>query len=302
MLRERFFFLPGEQETFRRPWQYTALEDGRTCVQKSDKRGIPMTSQITVDTNQCVKDGACVAVCSCKDLALNPEGFPEEVADAHCILCGHCVAVCPTGALTHAGLPPGAFLPAAKGLPDPALIDNFLLSRRSVREFKQKPIAKETLEALLDLARRSPTASNSQKVRWIAVNDADKVRALSAETINWARAADSSSPMVAQWENGYDYILRGAPALVVAIAPEDYAWAKQDSAIALTFLELAAEARGLGVCWAGILTRAAAVHAPLRQALSVPEGYIVCGGLMLGEGTYKYRLVPTREPLRVQWI
>jgi nitroreductase len=158
------------------------------------------------------------------------------------------------------------------------------------------------LEALLDVARRAPTATNSQKLHWIVVGGGEKVRALSAEAVNWMRTSGTSSAMLAQWESGYDFILRGAPTVVVACAPEDYAWGKQDCAIALTFLELAAEARGLGVCWAGYLTRVAAVHAPLRQALSVPDGYALCGGLMLGEPRYKYRLIPPRKPLSVQWL
>lgn len=259
-------------------------------------------NQITVDTNLCKKDGACVAVCPSRTLALNEAGFPEEVPENSCILCGHCVAVCPTGALTHTGLPQGAFLPALKKLPAPAMIDSFLMSRRSVREFKDRPIARETLEALLDVARRAPTASNSQKLRWIVVEGGAKVRALSAEAINWMRASDIPPARLAQWESGDDFILRGAPTVVVACAPEDYGFGKQDCAIALTFLELTAEARGLGVCWAGYLTRVAALHAPLRQLLSVPEGYVICGGLMLGERKYNYRLVPPRNPLNVQWL
>jgi len=259
-------------------------------------------SQITIDTNLCKKDGACVAVCPARVLALSPEGFPEEIPDSNCIFCGHCVAVCPHGAMTHTGLPQEAFLPAAKKLPAPALIDGFLNSRRSVREFKDRPIPRETMEALLDVARRAPTASNSQKLHWIVVEGGEKVHELSAEVMNWIRASGSYPAMVAHWESGYDRVLRDAPTVVVACAPQDYGWGKTDCAIALTFLELAAEARGLGVCWAGILTRATAVHAPLRQALSVPEGYIVCGGLMLGERKYKYRLVPPRKPLSVQWI
>ena len=103
-------------------------------------------------------------------------------------------------------------------------------------------------------------------------------------------------------DEGYDFIMRGAPAAVVACTPGDYGWGAQDCAIALTFLELAAEARGLGVCWAGYLTRVAAVHAPVRQAMSVPEGYVVHGALMLGERTYTYRRVPPRKPLSVQWL
>jgi nitroreductase/NAD-dependent dihydropyrimidine dehydrogenase PreA subunit len=257
-------------------------------------------SQITVDRDLCLRDGLCVDVCSSKALRLGEDGFPEEVAGRSCNLCGHCTAVCVCEALAHTGLPSEPSVPAARELPAPALIDGFLLSRRSVREFKNRPVARETLEALLDVARHAPTGSNTQKLHWIVVNGAEKVRALSAETMDWARQAAPQA--VEFWQTGYDLILRGAPAVVVACAPADYIWAAQDCAIALTFLELAAEARGLGACWTGYLTRAAAAHAPLRRALSLPEGYVVSGGLMLGEPKYKYQRVPPRKPLSAQWI
>jgi len=263
-------------------------------------------SQISVDTALCKKDGACVAVCPARILALDEHGFPEEIAEGNCIFCGHCVAVCPSNALTHTGLPDESILPAPRRLPAPALIDRFLMSRRSVRNFMPRPVARETLEAVLDVARRAPTATNSQLLHWIVVNDAAKVRALSQETMNWLRNCGVNQSQLNRWEKhckaGYDFILRGAPALVVACAPSDYEWARQDSAIALTFLELAAEARGLGACWAGYVTRVAGMHAPLRQALSVPEGYAVCGGLMLGQRRFTYRRIPPRKPLSVQWI
>jgi nitroreductase len=119
--------------------------------------------------------------------------------------------------------------------------------------------------------------------------------------MNYMRTAGLGRDRLEQWESGYDFVLRGAPTVVVACTPADYAWGKQDCAIALTYFELAAEARGIGVCWAGYLTRVAAVHAPLRRALSLPEGYTVHGGLMLGEPKYRYRKVPPRKPLSVQW-
>ncbi len=259
-------------------------------------------SRIAVDKELCKKEGACVAVCPSRSLALDEEGFPEESGESHCIVCGHCVAVCACDALTHSGLPSGEFLPAAKELPDPAKIDNFLISRRSVREFKDRPVARETLEDLLDIARRAPTASNSQKLHWIVVDDGAKVHALSAETMKWMRASGTGEAMVERWDQGYDGVLRGAPAVIMACAPAIYAWGKQDCAIALTFLELAAEARGLGVCWAGYLTHVAGIHAPLREALCVPDGYAVHGGLMLGEHKYTYKLVPPRNLLSVQWV
>src|ERR1039457_4098367 len=121
-------------------------------------------SQISVDTRLCKQDGACVEVCPSRNLALDEQGFPEEVKESRCILCGHCVAVCPTNALTHNGLPDEPFLPAPKRSPAPDLIDGFLMSRRSVRTFRKRPVDRETLEAILDVARRAPTATNSQSL------------------------------------------------------------------------------------------------------------------------------------------
>jgi nitroreductase/NAD-dependent dihydropyrimidine dehydrogenase PreA subunit len=254
-------------------------------------------SRITVEKDLCVQDGACVEVCPARAIALDAESYPEDVPASGCILCGHCVAVCPTHALHHAGLPEDAFLPAQNAWPAPAAMDAFLKERRSVREFQPQPVAREIMLELLDIARRAPTASNSQKLHWIVVEGREQVHAIAQQIVE----GGMHPKLIAQWEAGYDFALRGAPTLVVACAPEDYAWGKEDGAIALTYLELAAEARGIGVCWAGYLTRIAVSYEPLQKALAVPEGYVVRGGLMLGEGTHAYGLIPSRKPLSVQW-
>lgn len=258
-------------------------------------------SQLSVDKDRCKRDGVCVAVCPSLFLVQDEKGYPKEAPEGRCVLCGHCVAVCGCEALHHADFPEEEYLPAAKKLPDPAEIDSFLMSRRSVREFKDRTIPRETLLELLDVARRAPTASNSQKLHWIVVADKNKVHRLSEETIRWFRANNLANVLVERWDRGLDPILRGAPVLVAACAPVDYDWGKEDSAIALTYMELAAEARGYGICWAGFLTKVSRAYAPLRAALAVPEGYAVYGALMLGEKKYRYKRIPPRKPLSVQW-
>lgn len=258
-------------------------------------------SQIVIDTARCRKDLACVAVCPSGTLAAGPDGHPIEAEPGRCIFCGHCVAICGAGAITHAGLPAGPFLPVPHKLPAPQLVDALLLSRRSVREFKSQPVARQTLAALLDLARCAPTASNSQRLHWIVVTGRDRVHALAEEAVRFIRASGSNPAGIARWDAGHDFVLRGAPAVVAACTPTPYEWGRQDCAIALTYMELAAEARGLGVCWAGYLTRVAALHPPLRQALAVPPDYTVHGALMLGHRQFTYRRIPPRKPLSVQW-
>ena len=275
-------------------------------------------SLITVDTSRCAKDGLCVAVCSFNLLRLNDDGYPEEIpTPGPCMACGHCVAVCPKEALTNHNLPDEALLPVYKDLPSSQAVDGMLLARRSVRYFKDQAIPQETLASVLDVARHAPTACNLQQLQWIVAPNAAKVRELAAEAVAWVRdvgvhmdgfsmmtkeEVEENLPIVLKfWEHGEDFILRGASALVMVCAP-DYDWAREDCATALTFLELAAEARGLGVCWAGIFTRLAMVHAPLREILGIPEGYTLGGTLMLGVPKYRYRRVPPRKPLSVRWI
>ena len=136
-------------------------------------------SRITVDKSLCKQCGACVEVCPDNSIALDQDGFPEDVPESMCIFCGHCVAVCSSDALAHAELPEDDSLLAAKELPSPALIDGLLMSRRSVREFNDQPVGRQVLEALLDVARRAPSAVNSQMLHWIVVEGKAKIYELS---------------------------------------------------------------------------------------------------------------------------
>jgi nitroreductase/NAD-dependent dihydropyrimidine dehydrogenase PreA subunit len=259
-------------------------------------------SRIAIDQDLCLRDGACVEVCPARYLAVGPDNLPVEVEGRSCILCGHCVSVCPNDAFTHLELPTSEFLPAVADWPAPARMDALLNSRRSVREFVPQPVLRATLEALLDVARRAPTASNSQQLHWVVVSGTEKVQQIASALIECGRASGLHPSLLAQWDAGYDFVLRNAPTLVIACAPAEYRWGKEDAAIALSYVELAAEARGLGVCWAGYLTRIASENPSLRALLQIPENLTVRGGLMLGEATHAYTRIPPRKPLSAHWI
>jgi len=259
-------------------------------------------SRIAIDADLCLRDGACVEVCPARYLAMGDDGLPMELEERTCVLCGHCVAVCPNDAFTHLELPAADFLPVVTDWPAPATMDGLLNSRRSVREFVQKPVDRTTMESLLDVARRAPTASNSQKLHWVVVSGPEKVQEIARAVVECGRVSGLHASLLAQWDAGYDFVLRNAPTLAIACAPENYRWGKEDAAIALTFLELAAEARGIGVCWAGYLTRIASENASLRALLGVPEDFTVRGALMLGEGTRVYTRIPPRKLLSVHWV
>jgi nitroreductase/NAD-dependent dihydropyrimidine dehydrogenase PreA subunit len=272
-------------------------------------------SLLNVDENKCKQDGFCARDCPRAIIRLkDKESFPEIVpgSEPSCLVCGHCVAVCPHGALSHKMVLIEDCPPIQKELGiDEAQVVQFLRSRRSIRSFKDQPVEKEKIKELIKIARYAPTASNTQLVKWMVFNDRDTVREFAKLATDWARALLEKDPdaaknpyiprIVAAWDVGYDAVLRGAPAMVVASAPKEDLNGTVDLTLALSYLELAAPSMGLGTCWAGILKGALLTWPPLQKAIGLPENHTHFYPMMLGYPKAKYFRLPERKPPKITW-
>ena len=98
-----------------------------------------------------------------------------------------------------------------------------------------------------------------------------------------------------------DRICRGAPHVLIAHAPKDERTALAACTIALTYLELATPAFGLGACWAGYFNAAANFWPPMAEALDLPEGHVSFGAMMVGQPQFQYPRVPLRNELKTLW-
>jgi nitroreductase len=229
-----------------------------------------------------------------------------------CLVCGHCVAVCPHGALSHTQVSLEDCSPIEKELViNEAQVVQFLRSRRSIRLFRDKPVEKEKIKRLIEIARYAPTASNAQLVEWLVFNDPDIVKAFAKMAADWARDMLEKNPqaakspyipgIVAAWDAGFDAVLRGAPAVVVASAPKENRNGTVDLTLALSYLELAAPGMGLGACWAGLLQGALLTWPPLQKAIGLPEDHSHHYPMMLGYPQAKYFRLPQRKPPKITW-
>ena len=269
---------------------------------------------INVDQEKCRHDGICTAICPMSIIEMKDGLVPQLVAGVEdlCISCGHCVAVCPHGALSLDEMGLAACPPVRTELAlgsDQA--EHFLRSRRSIRTYSPEAVEREKLARLIDLAHYAPTGTNSQQVQWLVINSREQLHAIGALIIDMLRnLIKAGHPMakayrlersVTAWEAGKDPVLRGAPALVIAHAPKSYPLAQVDSTIALTFLDLAAPTVGLGACWAGFFMMAAAQNPQLQELLALPEGHACCGALMIGYPKYAYHRLPTRKEAAISW-
>lgn len=270
----------------------------------------------TLDRSACLEDGLCARVCPSGFLTAGSDGAPclaPEVPGApRCIECGHCVAACPAGALSLGGIGAGALEPLRAGWRlDPDRVGQLLRGRRSIRAFRDEPLQRATLAALLETAQYAPSGHNAQPIHWTVVETRQGVRAVAEATAAWMRRTVESDAalagalglrgLLAQWDAGRDVLCREAPHLVVAHAPATDPGGTIAGAIALTYLDLAAVAAGAGSCWAGYVFIAAGSSPDVAAALGVPAGRRCCGATLVGRPAVKHLRIPARRAPTIAW-
>jgi len=271
-------------------------------------------SLFVVDHEKCKKDNICVDECPTRIIMEDETGIPKPVKNAEefCIRCGHCVAVCPFGALSHTAMIPDECPPVQKELLLSAEhVEHVLRSRRSIRTYKKEPVDRETITKLIDIARYAPSGHNTQPVRWHIIYDREEVQKLAGLVVDWMRFLLKEQNALAMsfhmdrvvkgWDAGMDPICRNAPHVIVTHAPKGDLAAPAASTIALSYLDLAAPSFGLGACWAGYFNTAGSTWPPMQEALGLPEGHTCFGSMMLGSPKYAYYRLPLRNEPEITW-
>ncbi|WP_419786951.1 nitroreductase family protein [Pseudodesulfovibrio sp.] len=272
-------------------------------------------SLFTIDGERCVHDGLCAADCPVGCIDISGDGMPvlNEKKAGYCLDCGHCMAICPTGAFQLGRFDAPAVPLGEIGEPVTARqVERFLKSRRSVRAFRAEPVDRDLLARLLDLTEYAPSGHNARPVRWSVARGAEKVQSVAVATAEWMREAVESGSEIAnrlhlagvvrRWNEGVDLICRNAPALAVVVAPERGITPAADAVIAASWLELAAHGAGLGACWAGYVYLAATYSPAVREVLGIGSGFQTHGALLLGYPARKWSAVPPRPSAEVDWL
>jgi nitroreductase len=162
--------------------------------------------------------------------------------------------------------------------------------RRMVRAFARRPVSRQVVDELLDLARRAPSAGNTQPWHFVVLEGDETARlwdvtlpAPRRESFAWSGLLDAAVLVVpivdpAAYAARYAEDDKRLTGLGEGLAawPVPYWWV--DGGMAVHGLLLAAVDAGLGALFYGLFDREAAVLA----ALGVPEGYRALGAVALG--------------------
>jgi len=251
-----------------------------------------------------------------------------------CIYCGHCKAVCPTDAPGFSNLNEKEFEEAPKigELPEPSAFLQFLRRRRSLRIYKNKPVATEKFKMILEAGRFAPTGGNRQACEYVVLRGRkilDRVCTLTIkslteegrrikEALDRHRRLQEPLPetyitrqvylpvwdrMARKWEEGEDQLFYHAPALVVIhVKNEATATPEVDSGMASMQMALMAEALGLGTCFIGFLVFSIENSSQLREMLRIPADHKAHVAFTVGYPGVKFLRLVARNPARVKWM
>ncbi len=129
-------------------------------------------------------------------------------------------------------------------------VEKAILGRRSVREYLQKPVPKEALDAILKAGAMAPSAMDEQPCRFIVVDERKRIAEIARMVEKKAGLIGIGARLAERAKVVEDAIFYGAP-LLILIAANESEWAEIDCALAAENMMIRAYDLGLGSCFIG---------------------------------------------------
>lgn len=166
-----------------------------------------------------------------------------------------------------------------------------ILTRRSIRTYKEEQISDEQLNIILEAGKYAPSGGNSQTWRFTVVQSKEKIEQLNSlvrkafknlEVDEKTYRSKKSGKKAAESDNYKFYY--NAPTLIIVSNDREYSNCMADCAVSIENILLGAHSMGLGGCFLNQLTWFCD-DKNVRKALTdikIPENYIVCGSAAVG--------------------
>ena len=287
----------------------------------------------SINQELCKKCKLCIEVCPCNIIELKDEKvtFIAE-REKICLKCGQCMAICSTKAIEVKDL---SYEKQLFDLPENKVLYNefkdFLATRRSVRNFKDKLVSTEDLQKIIDSIAYAPYGSSPNKVNITVVNNRKTIESslpYISEFLNnivkWLespfmrfviklkKGAETFNTInnhlypIAKLENYKleygDRITRNAPVIIIFHANKTAEEHTNNSIIYATYAMLAAHSLGLGATMNGLVPAGINKLKEVKNIFKIPENHEAVISLIIGHPKYKYKRAVKREKTNIRWI
>lgn len=163
--------------------------------------------------------------------------------------------------------------------------ENLIINRRSTRKYQDKPLSGDMVKLLLQAGLMAPTSKNRKPCHFIVVEDKNKLSELSLCK-----------------RGGCKFIADAPIAIIIGADPQVSDVWIEDAAIAATYIQLQAEALGLGSCWVQIRDRQTATgydsDGYIREVINAPMPLQILAIITIG---YKDENKQANNPENLLW-
>lgn len=288
------------------------------------ERGRIMT--FNINKTKCINCGLCSSICMVYEKQENETTIKYPNL---CIKCGHCEAICPVNAII--GPEPVTLFEENSQKISADQLQMLIKTRRSVRKYKNDKVKDEDLARIFEAARFSPTGANAQDIKYIVINDCDKIQELRKISIpiisrlfKMARFiaslpfsylilgrkqgnklknvyGEAVGLFIEQNNNGYDRLFYNSPGLLIVYGEKQDEALAFSSHIALHNAALMAHCLNIGTLLNSFFLMALNNSKVLRKKLDIPNDCKAFGVMTFGYQNIKYKNFVNRNPVDVRY-
>ena len=253
-----------------------------------------------IDYTKCSQCKQCVNECPTNNYSLDEEKEKVLFNPKSCILCGHCIDICPENAILHENMKGSVIeYKDTSTINSQETLFNVIISKRSIRKYKNKEVPKDILDKVIDSMRYAPTAMNLRSLKCLLISGDQKIREITENIIDTMESDKEKEIYRKRIEDGMNPFFYNAPHILLLHSKGG--WGEIDATIAITYAMLFAETLGLGSCWiGGIQKYLSEKKERAEKALGITDN--ICGIMILGYPAVKFHRSPPRSPLKVKSI